>query len=146
MAEKVVRADRRHLAEINRLIVEAKIGDPLEGLKPASYIVRRDGKVVAFASLDFVGNEAAILEDVVVERGYRHQRIASVLVDHCIAVARKRGIRRFALCTMYYLFRFFKRWGFITRPRKDLPDDLKNYEQFTVKRYMKCAVMVRGVA
>ncbi|MBI3114848.1 MAG: GNAT family N-acetyltransferase, partial [Candidatus Harrisonbacteria bacterium] len=105
-----MRADRRHLAEINRLIVEAKIGDPLEGLKPASYIVRRDGKVVAFASLDFVGNEAAILEDVVVERGYRHQRIASVLVDHCIAVARKRGIRRFALCTMYYLFRFFKRW------------------------------------
>ncbi len=46
------------------------------------------------------------------------------------------------LVSMYYHFNFYKHRGFRTIPRKELPADIIGYEQFTAKRYMKCAVMI----
>jgi N-acetylglutamate synthase-like GNAT family acetyltransferase len=56
--------------------------------------------------------------------------------------ARKRGLKVMTLVSMYYHFNFYKHRGFRTIPRKELPADIIGYEQFTAKRYMKCAVMI----
>lgn len=147
MEWRIFRADGRHKRDINRLIKTAKIGSGIKGPVPRDTWVARVGdKVIGYASLDFVGNKAAILEGMVVERGFRHQGIGSTLISRRMKVARRRGIKVFALCTMYYLFNFYKRRGFRTCPRDYLPGFLKTYTQFTERRYKKCAVMVKGIS
>jgi N-acetylglutamate synthase-like GNAT family acetyltransferase len=143
VAFKILRADARHRKDINQLITSAKIGDPILGpISRNSFFVRVDGKIVGFASMDFIGNAAAILESISVEREYRHRGIGSALIQHRINIAQKRGIKTIAFVTMYYHYAFYKRRGFRTCPRKDLPDLLRNYPMFTAQRYKKCAVMV----
>jgi N-acetylglutamate synthase-like GNAT family acetyltransferase len=110
-----------------------------------TWVVRVGNEVVAFAGLDFIQNQAAILEGIVVKKELRHQGIGAMLIKHRIQVARARGVKVFALATMYYLYNFYKRRGFKTCPRANLPDFLQSYPQFTDKRYKKCAVMVRGI-
>ena len=50
-----------------------------------------------------------------------------------------------ALVTMYYHFNFYKRRKFKTCPRKNLPESIRDYPQFTAQRYKKCAVMFRAL-
>jgi N-acetylglutamate synthase-like GNAT family acetyltransferase len=143
MAFKIIRADARHRRDINRLIASANIGPPLRGpIKRETFIVRAGGRAVGFAGMDFVGDRAAILHGIAVEREYRHRGIGSALIRHRINIARARGIHTVAFVTMYYHFNFYKRRGFRTCPRKDLPEPLKSYRMFISPRYMKCAVMV----
>ena len=56
-------------------------------------------------------------------------------------IAKERGAKIVALVTMYYWFRFYKKRGFRTCPRADLPAVIKDYWMFTAPRYKKCAVM-----
>ncbi len=140
---KIQRADSRHRKDINRLIVDAKIGGLIRGpITRDSFFVRVDGKIVGFASMEFIGEQAAILQSISVEREYRHHGIGSALIEHRINLAKRRGVRTIAFVTMYYHFNFYKRRGFKTCPRKNLPDFLQNYPQFAAQRYKKCAVMV----
>lgn len=44
---------------------------------------------------------------------------------------------------MYYHFNRFKRRGFRTYPRKDVPERLMSHPMLTDKRFMKCAVMIK---
>lgn len=143
---KIVRADGRHRADINRLLRDDKIGPALRGPVPRNtWVAKLGDRIVGYASMDFIGNRAAILEGIVVEEALRQRGIGSALVNHRIGVARNRGIDVFALATMYYWFNFYKRRGFKTCPRRLLHEFLRNYSQFTAERYMKCAVMVRGI-
>ena len=140
MEIKILRADARHRKDINRLIAEAKIGSSIRGPIRNTFFVRMDGRIVGFANMDFIENDvAAILEGIAVER---HRGIGSALIQHRINIARKRGIKTVAFVTMYYHLAFYKRRGFKTCPRKDLPDFLQNYPMFTAQHYKKCAVMV----
>lgn len=142
---RILKADERHRKDINCLIVSAKIGSSIRGPIRNFWIVRMHNKIVACAGLDFFGNEAAILTYLVVEKEFRHQGIGSALIQHEIDLARKHGASLLALAAMYYHFNFYKRRGFKTCPRKDLPGSVKGYWMFTIQRYKKCAVMIRSL-
>lgn len=143
---KIVKANGYHKKDINRLICEAKIGSGIKGSIPRNtWVAMLEGRVVGFANLDFVGKKVAILKEIAVDRAFRHKGIGSALINQRMYHARRRGVNVFALATMYYLFNFYKRRGFATCPRRFLPDFLRNYPQFNAQRYMKCAVMVKGI-
>lgn len=146
MGFAIVRADSRHKRAINKLIRGTKIGSGFKGPVPRNtWIAKTGGRIVGFAELEFIGKKAAILKGVAVDEEFRHQGIGSALIGHRFEVGRKQGVRVFALCTMYYLFKFYKKYGFKTCPREFLPEFLRSYPQFAAKRYRKCAVMVKGV-
>lgn len=141
---KILKADGRHRKDINRLIKEAKIGSGFQPNEPIKniWVVREEGKIVGCAGLDFHGR-TAILDSLVVEKEFRHRGIGTALIKHRLEIARQRKARLAALVTMYYHFRRYKKHGFKTCPRADLPESIKSYWQFTTKRFMKCAVMYR---
>lgn len=144
---RTIKADEKHRKDINRLIQQAKIGSGFGEEEPVKnfWIVKNpDGKVVACCGLEFY-NGNAMLTSLVVEKDHRHQGIGSALISHRLGIARKRKARLVALVTMYYHFNFYKRRGFRTCPRANLPESIKNYHQFTAKRYKKCAVMYRKI-
>lgn len=146
MKINILRADKRHVLDINRLIIGAKLTETsIKGPVKNWWVVRKNGRVIACASLDFFGEETAILANIVVEKEFRHQGIGSALIQYRINVAKRHGAKIIALATMYYLFNFYKRRGFRTCPRKQLPESVKDYWMFTVQRYKKCAVMVRNL-
>ena len=126
------------------LIREANMGT-LDRREPIRnfWVVKSGGRVIACAGLDFHGRDVAILTPIVVKKEFRHQGIGSALIEHRTKVAKERGVKTVAFVTMYYWFNFYKRRGFLTCPRKNLPENIKNYWMFTTKRYMKCAVMLK---
>lgn len=146
MKFRIQQADQRHLADINRLILGAKlIDEPLEKVGEHYWFVRIHGVIVACAALDFYGENGVILTHLVVDKAYRHQEIGTALIAHRMRIAQKGGMRIVALATMYYLFNFYKKRGFKTCPRKYLPNSIKNYWEFTSSRYKKCAVMYKVI-
>lgn len=138
------RADQRHLKDISRLIVETKIGDPMKKLKGTFWFVRIDGKIVGCQGVEILENNTAILTYLAVDTDYRKRGIGTALFNHAMRFLRTRGVTTVAFVTMYYHFNKFKKKGFKTSPRKSLPDSVRNYWMFTVKRYMKCAVMIQN--
>lgn len=142
MQLKILRADNRHLKDINRLIRGAKIGDGIKKPVKNFWIARLNKKIVGCAGLDLIGNKSAIFTHLVVAKKFRHQGIGLALINHRKRVARQRRANVLALITMYYYYNFYKRRGFKVVKRADLPEHLKNYWMFTAKRYKKCAVMI----
>jgi N-acetylglutamate synthase-like GNAT family acetyltransferase len=108
-------------------------------------IVQENSKLIGCAAIDFHGSAVGVLTHVAVRKDMRHRGIGAALIQNRMALARARGIRTMALVTMYYHFNLYKRRGFRTCPRKDLPIELKNYWMFTAPQYMKCAVMYRAL-
>ncbi len=140
------KADKRHLVDINRLIVDMKIGEPMNELNGPFWFVRIDNRIVACAGLEFIPDQkAAVLAHLAVEKEFRRHGIGSVLIEHRTDFAKRKGVEILALATMYYLFNFYKKRGFKTCPRKNLPETVKNYWMFTAQRYKKCAVMIREI-
>jgi len=139
---RIIRADRRHIPDINRLIKEAKLGDGFEINRPIKnfWIVRVNKIIIACAGMDFYG-DSAILTYCVVEKSFRHQGIARSLINHRIDVALNNQKKIVALATMYYTYNLYKKWGFRSCPREYLPESIRDYWQFTSKRYKKCGVM-----
>ena len=145
---EIIRADRRHRDAINRLITKTNIGSPYKEDEPMEkfWVARVGGKIVACHGLDFWDNgRVAIFTSAAVEKEFRHKGICSALMRTATEYARRRGADTAALCSMYYLFRFLKHRGFKTCPRKLLPESVRSYPQFTAKRYMKCAVMLKYI-
>ncbi|MDP3697270.1 MAG: GNAT family N-acetyltransferase [Candidatus Taylorbacteria bacterium] len=141
---KIIRADERHRRDINRLIREANTGSGLSDNEPVKnlWVIRNnDGKVIACCGLDFY-NDTAILNTLVVAKKYQRRGIGSHLIRHRLKLAGKSGAKIAALCTMFYTFHVYRKHGFETCKRKNLPESIKNYPQFTAKRYKKCAVML----
>mgnify|MGYP001614680282 CR=1 FL=1 len=141
---KIVKATEKHRKDISRMLRRANIGtlsksDPINNM----WVVKHQGRVIACAGLDFHGRDVAVLTSLAVEREFRHHGMGSALINHRMMVAKERGSRTIALVTMYYWFNFYKRRGFRTCPRKDLPEKVRNYWMFTTPRYMKCAVMIQ---
>ena len=147
MTIRIVRARSRHAEAIAALIRETGIGDIRPAsVRPSRFWVATDhGTVVGCASIDWHGRDVAVLSSCAVKKPYRHRGIGTAFVNLRLAEARKRRKRTAALCTMYYSFRHYKKLGFRTVPRAQLPDTVRDYEQFTVKRYMKCAVMTMAL-
>jgi N-acetylglutamate synthase-like GNAT family acetyltransferase len=140
---RIRRADRRHLADINRIITDAKISDALDVLPRMFWFVRVDGRIVACAGGEFIDDTTFVVLHIAVEKPYKKKGIGIQLLDHVMAQARACGATDFGLLTMFYSFAFFRKRGFDTcGGRKNLPDNLRNHPMFTARRYMKCAAMV----
>lgn len=140
---EIIRADERHRKDINRLTrkisAQASRNAPIKNM----WVVRDNNKnIVACCGLDFHNNNA-ILTSLAVDEKFRHQGIGSSLISHRLKIAAELNVTYVALVTMYYHFNFYKRRGFQTCPRTDLPLELRDYWMFTVRRYKKCAVMYR---
>jgi N-acetylglutamate synthase-like GNAT family acetyltransferase len=143
MSYKIIKADERHRADLDRLLKLTRIADGF-GTGPVRnfWVAKCDGRVVGCAGMAFIPENAAVFTHLAVEEEYRHRGIGAALTAKRFEEARKRGITTLALITMYYSFNRYKRRGFRTVPRKELRADLLAFPDFTAKRYMKCAVMV----
>lgn len=137
------RADKRHLADINRLIIETRIGEPEHKLNGQFWFVRIDDRVVGIMGAEMIDKNTAALTHLAVDSSYRKRGIGMSLFDHAINHVRSLGATTVGFITMYYHFNRFKRYGFRTMPRKFLSEPLKSHWMFTAKRYMKCAAMVQ---
>jgi len=137
------KADKRHLSAINRLIVETRIGDPMDKLHGTFWFARVNGEIVGCAGVELIGNNAAVINYVAVRAGFRKKGIGMTLLGKVMGFARQQGVNLIGLVTMYYLFNRFKKRGFRTCPRKELPKALMDHWMFTAQRYMKCAAMFR---
>ncbi len=142
MGVTILKADRRHLDDINRVITGVRISGPLDKLPQHYWFVRADSRVVGCAGGEFIDETTFIIMHVAVEREHQKNHIGMDLLDFVMKYAREHGATSFALITMYYRFNWFKRRGFRTSPRSGLPDAVRNHWMFTAKRYMKCAAMI----
>ena len=138
------KADKRHLADINRLVVETKIGSPMEKLDGRYWIARVNGRVVGSMGAKIIGSNTAVLTTLAVEKSHRKLGVGMTLFDNAINYVRSQGATTIGFITMYYHFNRFKRRGFKTKPRKFLSEPLKSHWMFTAKRYMKCAAMIQS--
>jgi len=128
------------------LIHASGIGTVVGSASPRNWWVAMDGDtVVGCAEVTWHGRSAAILTNCVVVASHRRRGIGAGFVRVRLREARRRRKRIAALCTMYYSFRHYKRFGFRTMPRAKLPESVRTFTQFTSPRYMKCAVMVRAL-
>ena len=138
------RCDR---AAIVGLIRATKIGTDLHRVPIANYVVAKvDGVIVGCAGFGWYfrgGRDVAILTHVAVKKEFRHRGIGGALIQDRMRQAEYAGACMIGLVSMYYHFNLYKRRGFRTCPRKDLPDELRGYWMFRDRRYMKCAAMWR---
>ena len=138
------KADKRHLADINRLIVGARIGSRMSALEGHFWFARADGRIVGCMGVEVIDANATVLTHLAVEEEYRKQGIGMTLFNHAIEYVRDSGAITIGFITMYYHFNRFKKRGFKTCPRKFLVEPIKSHWMFTAKRYMKCAAMVQS--
>jgi len=142
---RIIRARSHDRPAISRLIRSAKIASGFDGSLRNCWIAIAGDAIVGCASLVWHGPHTVILTHCVVRREFRHRGIGTFLVKRRLDEAHRRGKRLAALCTMYYQFRHYKKLGFRTVPRAHLPASVRDFSQFTAKRYMKCAVMLRVI-
>jgi len=139
----IYKADRRHLSDINCLIVETGIGSPMEKLDGRYWIAKVDGRIVGSMGAEMINSNTTVLTTLAVKKPYRKHGIGMALFDHAVNHVRNRGATTIGFITMYYHFNRFKRRGFRTTPRRFLSEPLKSHWMFTARRYMKCAAMVQ---
>jgi N-acetylglutamate synthase-like GNAT family acetyltransferase len=137
------KADKRHLSDINRLIVEARIGESEDALDGQFWVARVSGQIVGCVGGKMIDGNTAALTYLAVDSSYRRQGIGMSLFNHAVNHFCSRGATTVGFITMYYHFNRFKRRGFCTVPRKFLSEPLKSHWMFTARQYMKCAAMVR---
>ena len=137
------KADKRHLPDINRLIVETRIGESEDKLDGQFWFAKVNGQIVGCMGGKMIDRNTAVLTHLAVDSSYRKQGIGMSLFDHTVNHFRSSGATNVGFVTMYYHFNRFKRRGFRTIPRKFLSEPLKSHWMFTAIRYMKCAAMVQ---
>ncbi len=137
-------ATEEDIPEILRLLVETKIADKMAGVW-SDYLVAlsTEGKIIGTAGSEIIAKDHAALVNVAVEKPFRRQGVASLLITALVKRAKMLGFKTVSLCTMYYCYRFFKKREWVVTKRADLPDPINTYWQFTDKRYKKCGCMVR---
>ncbi|MEK7118525.1 MAG: GNAT family N-acetyltransferase, partial [Patescibacteria group bacterium] len=81
-------ADKRHLADVNRLIVGTRIGSAMKKLEGRFWFARVGGHIVGCMGVEVIGVKTAILTHLAVEEGYRRQGVGMSLFRHAMAVVR----------------------------------------------------------
>jgi N-acetylglutamate synthase-like GNAT family acetyltransferase len=142
MGIHVSRADTRHRASINRLIREARIGSGIRGPVRDFWFVRRGNRMVACGGIEMHKNTVAVLTSRAVEKPFRGRGFGGALIRHRAKVGRDRGAKTLALCTPFWNINIFRRFGFETCKRAELPNDVRTFWQFTARQYKWCAVMI----
>jgi len=114
----------------------------LSGLKDADVTVWTlwiDGAVAGMGALRNLGGQAGELKSMRTHPGYLRRGVASALLEHMVAVARARGMRRLSLETgtgpaFEPALQFYQRHGFVDGPV------FGQYEPSTFNRFLHLAL------
>ncbi len=107
------------------------------------HVVRDDGRVVGLAGLE-VYEPDGLLRSVAVEPTYRGQGLGAALVDACLGLARKMGLRAVYLLTTTAPD-YFRRRGFTDCPREEAPAGIRESWEFRAGCPSTSAFMKRTV-
>lgn len=127
--------------EVKKLIIKSKLAEEVSIFNISSCSVAVDNNKVVGCSIFNQVNDVVFLDYIVTDKNHRKQGIGTLLLR--AGLQKYRDSKYIALCTMFYTFKFFRKFGFETCPRHKLPICIGEYPQFKSKRYKKCAVMVR---
>jgi N-acetylglutamate synthase-like GNAT family acetyltransferase len=109
----------------------------------SEFWVAKDGdKVVGCVGMIPHGEDAEILIHGAVLKSYRRRGIAAKTIQVCLEAARARGKKFVAFCTVFWNLRLFRKFGFETCKRRELPESLRNFHQFTSFKYFYTSVMI----
>jgi N-acetylglutamate synthase-like GNAT family acetyltransferase len=95
------KADKRHLSDINRLVIETRIGSPMEKLDGRYWVAKVGSRIVGSMGADMIDSNTAVLTTLAVEKPYRKHGIGMALFDHAVNHVRNRGITTIGFITMY---------------------------------------------
>lgn len=151
MKLEIQKAKNKHLRELAQLIVKTKIGEntigrelkKLNKYKDDFWFVELNKKIIACVGVEFVDKNNAVITYLAVEKMYRKMGIGMTLFKYVLDYCGNNQVKRFGLVAMFYHFKHFKKFGFRTCPRIDLPKALKDHWMLSAKRYMKCAAMIK---
>ncbi len=122
------------LAQIQQLLKDSKL--PFEDVAEhlADFVVAEDGQnMIGVAGLEIYG-KAGLLRSVAVTESHRSKGIGSLLYDHIVSQAQKKGLHELSLLTTT-AERFFGRKGF----RKVEGDAIPQYVNSTKEYQIFCA-------
>ena len=86
--------------------------------------------------------DCGIIKQVAVHTDFRKQGLGRDIIIFSINFFKEHKMNYSALCCYYWLFNFYKKFGFEVTPRRKLPFHIRTYSQFSDKRYMSCSVML----
>jgi amino-acid N-acetyltransferase len=132
------------LPRIERLLESSSL--PLAGVKEAldTFLVAEAGRdIVGVAGLE-VCCDNALLRSVAVTPQYRSKGVGRALVNQVIARAESRGIRALYLLTTT-AEHYFPSFGFRKIERAEVPDDVRQTEEFTTACPASATVMTRAL-
>jgi ribosomal protein S18 acetylase RimI-like enzyme len=100
-------------AGLRMIISNSEIGEIL--------VLRIDGRIVGMVSLLYsvstaLGGKVAILEDMIIDNGFRNRRLGTELLNEAIGYSKENGCLRITLLTDYNnepAIHFYKGFGFI---------------------------------
>ena len=145
MDYKIVKAQKEHLPEIERLIISTRISEGLnEQDKTAKFWVAiKDKRVIGCGGFNLIDSKNVYLTHLAVEKDLRRKGVGMSIFGKLMEEAEKLKAETVSFITMYYHFNKFKKRGFRTIPRKELNEPLRSYPLYTSPRYKKCAVMIK---
>lgn len=123
------RARAEDVPHIEALLLSAQL--PTAGLRDHLdnfFVIEGDGRLLGSAGLEVYG-EAALLRSVVVEPAQRAKGLGTLLTQAALDEARRCGIRRLYLFTMWAAA-FFARFGFRPVPLADFEVSLRRSSQY----------------
>ena len=104
--------EKKQTIALNKIIEDEKLGD--------IFVASKNGKIVAMVNVLYtistaLGNRVAILEDMIVDEGYRGQNIGSSLINFTLSHLKEHGFKRVTLLSdddNFQAHKFYDRHGF----------------------------------
>jgi amino-acid N-acetyltransferase len=128
------------LPGVERLLTESNL--PLTGVRQALkdfVVAEADGDLVGVAGLELCCDDA-LLRSVAVHPDWRSKGVGRALVTRAISDAEARGIRALYLLTTT-AERYFPSFGFKKIERAEVPDAVRETDEFTTACPASAAVM-----
>jgi N-acetylglutamate synthase-like GNAT family acetyltransferase len=130
----VRRAANEQRGEIVSLLRRSRIGrDSVESIR-GMWVAMEGPRVVGTAGIELL-REIAVLHSVAIEKELRRRGVGLRLVTRSMREARAAGVIAIALTTMFWNVNFFRRAGFETISRRNLPAPLRQHPLFCSPKY-----------
>jgi N-acetylglutamate synthase-like GNAT family acetyltransferase len=130
----VQRAAHKQRKAIISLLRRSRIGrDSVESIR-GMWVAMAGPRVVGTAGIELLRG-IAVLHSVAIEKELRRRGVGLRLVTHSMREARAAGVSAIALTTMFWNVNFFRRAGFETISRGNLPAPLRQHSLFCSPKY-----------
>lgn len=128
------RAATHESKAVRLLLKRSRIGRDVAPPLSQLWTATLHNQVVGTAGLELI-HPVAVLHSVAVEKQLRHRGIGLQLVTRCLEEAGRQGAETAALVTMFWNVNFFRRAGFESISRKELPWELRRHPLFSAAKY-----------